>query len=734
MTNPGPTPAPGPAPAPASRTIRSLGLHLSRLLLWLLGENVVLFWRRHRSLSIAGLLLAASYLAYLACSTQLHTAIAPGGYASLLWAGTSEATAAILSSWLSRGGAKLWLSLSLVADLGMAVASVQCLRCVIIRKDEADSKAVADSTWLVIVSWLVLVASLVQTGAVGCLCWRVGLWGQTGSGTAIPDLGIMPAVLAGAFFLRILCLGVATGYLAWQCRESYFLRMAARSLREFARILNWTAPAGVLTAVLCCVALPFDQFRETLRVTFDPTSPLGPCLWVFGGTLLFSLSVWYLPRALVVTVLEHDPTRSRHERRGMDSTHAEYWGAVLPRVYGLMPFLSLAHNLHLSGSLVTDVYHRASLGRAVGAAVLFCLVMAVLMATLARRLRQVRAAQGGPLNRGFVPWLARCAGGIRETLNHIQQPRMQQAAGSAALRVERVQQKLQADASRLSLLLFTQGIGFLVAALYAGLAGWGYCHGYAYAARNGALGTLLCGLAGISALGIGATWLRVRYGAPVLSPLLLLAAVLSWYGFNDNHQVRVLPASVGAVPAAASPRTNGQPGGLDPFEPAFETWLHQRPGYNRRYVNETPYPVVLVAAEGGGIRAACEAAQTLAYLQDRFPGWEENLSIKDRRFHGFRDHLFAVSGVSGGSVGASVFAALCLREQLLEQIGTQGAMREAQSQVGAGAVTPTPPLAPSDWNNVCKQILREDLLAPAAAALTCGDFLQAFWPRPVPEL
>lgn len=56
------------------------------------------------------------------------------------------------------------------------------------------------------------------------------------------------------------------------------------------------------------------------------------------------------------------------------------------------------------------------------------------------------------------------------------------------------------------------------------------------------------------------------------------------------------------------------------------------------------YPVVLVAAAGGGIRAAYWTAGLLTALQDANDA--------------FAHHVFALSGVSGGSVGAGVFTAL----------------------------------------------------------------------------
>jgi hypothetical protein len=56
------------------------------------------------------------------------------------------------------------------------------------------------------------------------------------------------------------------------------------------------------------------------------------------------------------------------------------------------------------------------------------------------------------------------------------------------------------------------------------------------------------------------------------------------------------------------------------------------------------YPVFIIAAEGGGIYAASAASTFLARLQDAAPH--------------FAQHVFAISGVSGGAIGATVFQAL----------------------------------------------------------------------------
>ncbi len=62
-----------------------------------------------------------------------------------------------------------------------------------------------------------------------------------------------------------------------------------------------------------------------------------------------------------------------------------------------------------------------------------------------------------------------------------------------------------------------------------------------------------------------------------------------------------------------------------------------------REIGAGDYPVFIVTAQGGGMYAASAASFFLAKMEERCPG--------------FADHIFAVSAVSGGSIGASLFNA-----------------------------------------------------------------------------
>ena len=114
--------------------------------------------------------------------------------------------------------------------------------------------------------------------------------------------------------------------------------------------------------------------------------------------------------------------------------------------------------------------------------------------------------------------------------------------------------------------------------------------------------------------------------------MLALAAMFQLLGLNDNHHVRLNPEM----------RTTSVSGPNEPATPTFEDfrnlWIEQK----CRGLN--PCPVVLVSAEGGGIRAAAWTGLVLARLNGMTGGQLAN-------------RMFAGSGVSGGSLGLATFVA-----------------------------------------------------------------------------
>jgi hypothetical protein len=167
------------------------------------------------------------------------------------------------------------------------------------------------------------------------------------------------------------------------------------------------------------------------------------------------------------------------------------------------------------------------------------------------------------------------------------------------------------------------------------------------------------------ALGSFLVFLGARWQFPVICSLVVLAIIFSLW--NDNHLIRTV------VPARPVQR--------DSVIAAFEKWHTMVQKF------PAPHPLYIVATEGGGIRAAYWTGIVLSGLQDINPN--------------FATHLFAISGVSGGSLGAVVFDALVAEND--------GRSYQANAH----------------------EMLSRDFLSPALAAMLYPDLVQRFLPVPI---
>ena len=186
-----------------------------------------------------------------------------------------------------------------------------------------------------------------------------------------------------------------------------------------------------------------------------------------------------------------------------------------------------------------------------------------------------------------------------------------------------------------------------------------------------------------------------RYRFPAL--LTLFAAAVVFGLWNDNHQVHVItdPKSFASqLPPPAERKT---------IDDAAHAWLQSRqPELAAAKAAQHKYPVFIVAAAGGGIRAAYWTATLLAGLEDKFPGE-------------FAHHTFGISGVSGGSVGGAAFVAL-----LAEQQSGRVLYRQGNSPDCDGMLRP--------W--ACA-VLSQDFLSPVTGSMLYTDLTQRFLPFPV---
>jgi hypothetical protein len=191
-----------------------------------------------------------------------------------------------------------------------------------------------------------------------------------------------------------------------------------------------------------------------------------------------------------------------------------------------------------------------------------------------------------------------------------------------------------------------------------------------------------------------------RIGIPLNHVLVICAIVFSLTDINDNHELTRVGRDGGKADAT---RIDALPSA----DKAFLDWYSRRPDRAEKAANGK-YPVYIVAAQGGGIYAA---AQTLLFLT-RMQEFCER----------FSQHLFAISGVSGGSVGAALYTAF--------------AQGYVTGKVDCASPLLDAPVASSPAHNAylaAYQLLTADFLSPLVAGGLFPDFAQRFLPFPVPS-
>jgi len=178
-----------------------------------------------------------------------------------------------------------------------------------------------------------------------------------------------------------------------------------------------------------------------------------------------------------------------------------------------------------------------------------------------------------------------------------------------------------------------------------------------------------------------------RLGIPLIWILVGAAFILNTSDLNDNHKVPLISHKVNA-------------GDRADLGTSFRDWYASRKDRDYFADKDEPYPVFIVAAAGGGAYAAHYTATFLARMQDHCPN--------------FAQHTFAISGVSGGAIGASLFA------------GLSKVKARNQDYVGCN-------FSPKDhyFERRTQKFFEEDFLSPVAAAALFPDLLQRFLPVPI---
>ncbi len=178
------------------------------------------------------------------------------------------------------------------------------------------------------------------------------------------------------------------------------------------------------------------------------------------------------------------------------------------------------------------------------------------------------------------------------------------------------------------------------------------------------------------------------------------------------------------------PEMNAAPVLPTPLETAFTEWLEKRqdrahfadPSQNR--TDKPPYPVFLVAASGGGLYSARHTAMTLARIQDYCPS--------------FAQHVFAISGISGGSWGGAIFHSLARANAPNDP--------DISCEIGPGRSKPNRRIDEADtkcfdgkfengkFERCTERFVEQDFLSPLIASVLFPNMFQFFWPDSVPWL
>ena len=185
-------------------------------------------------------------------------------------------------------------------------------------------------------------------------------------------------------------------------------------------------------------------------------------------------------------------------------------------------------------------------------------------------------------------------------------------------------------------------------------------------------------------------WLHTeRVRSIILAALIIGLITFDYFGLTDNHRFRHAPIDF------SWPKQE-RPG----VEEAFDRWLASRNDMATYREGGRPYPVYVVAAEGGGLYAAYHVAKFLARMQDLCPN--------------FSQHLFAISAVSGGSLGAAMFASLARDDAKNEEhVPCRALQRDGR------------------FERRVDRLLRHDFLSHVTTATLFQDFVQRFIPIPI---
>lgn len=190
-----------------------------------------------------------------------------------------------------------------------------------------------------------------------------------------------------------------------------------------------------------------------------------------------------------------------------------------------------------------------------------------------------------------------------------------------------------------------------------------------------------------------------HYKAPIA--VLILAVILFFWSTN-NHQVRIVKE-----PYFLKEKSEER---SIPFH--FVKWIEQRQESIKAWtsgkdsIHSDKYPVYIIASEGGGLRAAYWTASILGQLSKQIPG--------------FYNQVYALSTVSGGSVGATIYTKLYADSLALADKNKDSLLLSDHKKLKVNEFGPVSAKAAG--------ILKQDYLSPLTMAFLVPDMVQKLLP------
>ena len=464
---------------------------------------------------------------------------------------------------------------------------------------------------------------------------------------------------------------IVQGILLMNTKKSVFGKVDGiwETIKDFIQILKPCRFSIMLLIAILAFFVLSDQGQDVLRaLTEQENTAYSRIFWFFLALFLWAVNTWYWARVMLrfnfdkqdKIITDCHPLSEQQKQRRIRIRQ------YLPRFLGTFAFLLCAYAFYKTGSDQSNrtgsdgyLYFTAA-----------CIVFAGLFLYLTVKRRQWINRLLGQLS-AQKSWLKSLA----QDFNELSSEQAYAANYTSLADVPLLTWIMLGILAAVSIILFVLFTVLPNSAVVLGTAA-----------------IFLAAAASWVCFGSFLVYAGSQYSFPVFT-LLLIAAV----GFsirNNNHDIRYLENQQFAS------RT-----GLNDYS---KEWFD---GLNQESEQKTPY--FIIAAEGGGIRAAYWTALVLSAFQD------SNTE--------FSRHVLALSGVSGGSLGSAVFAA-ALHEQV-----EQGAFSADAVNKGLKCrLKDTDSITEASVQACTSAVLANDFLSPAVAFMLYPDLLQRFLPLPIP--